>query len=74
MTAPRREPGRSKLVAVLALGDAAEETATHELLRDRGPTLREERGAVEFVVTAAPCQPPGQHAESDFPSTRGRLR
>ena len=49
------------------LGNAAEETATHELLRDRGPTLREERGAAEFVVTAAPYESPDQHAESDSP-------
>ena len=49
------------------LGNAAEETATHELLRDRGPTLREERGAAELVVTAAPYESPDQHAESDSP-------
>ena len=65
----------AKLVAVLLRGNAAEETAAHELLRDRRPTLREERGAAELVVTAAPSPVVQTSMPSlTLPSTRGRLQ
>ena len=61
------EPGGAKLVAVLLRRDAAEKIAAHELLGNRRPALREERGAVDLVVTAAPDKPPRQHADPDLP-------
>jgi hypothetical protein len=64
----------ARLIAVLPRRHALQKIAADELLGERRPALRKERGVVYVVVSATVTRRRASMPALTFASTRGRLK